>query len=163
VEKPLLVQAESVIEVGSIVRGELTSVVSGSDGQSTPSLTLVFREVVDHDGAAHRIQARPLVVAGAGPAEEAEGAGTGEAAAGTDLAEAAPDVPVEGAEDEAAPAAEAPAEELAAPAEPAVVQPGPILAAGPEPLLLPASGGEIVLPSGQEVRVELAALTQLPL
>lgn len=166
VEEPLIVHAEPVIEVGSTVRGELTSVVSGADGLSTPSLTLVFKEVVGEDGTVHAVQARPLVVAGTEPAPldagmttETMRTETGEDAGSATGHDPALDAPSGGdpTEESEAPSAE-PGPDLAM-----TTAPGPLLVSGPGPVMVPAASGDILLPSGQEVRVELAASARLPL
>lgn len=157
VEQPLIVHAEPVIEVGSTVRGELTSVVSGADGLSTPSLTLVFKEVVDADGGVHAVQARPLVVAGTEPEREDAMTDAAEEAA-TSGDEVASDMSTdEGSPEESDAPTDEPGPETAAPGS------GPTLAAGSGPVMVPAASGDIMLPSGQEVRVELAASARLPL
>ena len=165
VDQPLALADEPVIDVGSVVRGELTSVVSGADGHSTPSLTLVFREFVDDSGEAHPIQARALVVAGMAPDATAPSE--------TDTPSGIPDA----AMDDVAPStdthagtqsdsqSDTPVDESAAAPTPSASDdtPGPILAAGPGPVMLPGTDGEVMLPSGQELRVELAASARLPL
>jgi len=149
VEVPLFVGAASVIDAGSVVRGRLTSVVSGADGAATPSLTIVFQEVVDPEGGIHRIQARPIAVAG-----ERMGADVGLVEEATPEEEASGEL----ASGEAAPE-EMPEPETAE-AEPTT---GGILEAGPGPIMLPAPDAEIELASGQAVRVELAERTEFPL
>ncbi len=159
VEQPLIVHAEPVIEVGSTVRGELTSVVSGADGLSTPSLTLVFKEVVDADGGVHAVQARPLVVAGTEPEPTDAGATAQETGSATGD-DPAPHAPTEESSMEESDALMAePGPETTETSEGT----GPMLVAGSGPVMVPAASGDIMLPSGQEVRVELAASARLPL
>lgn len=157
VEQPLIVHAEPVIEVGTTVRGELTSVVSGANGLSTPSLTLVFKEVVEADGTVHPVQARPLVVAGTEP-EPADAGETADEAGSVTGDDPAPDAPSEDSSMEESDAT------MAEPGLPTTtLDTGPMLAAGSGPVMVPAASGDIMLPSGQEVRVELAAAARLPL
>ncbi len=156
VEQPLIVHAEPVIEVGSTVRGELTSVVSGADGLSTPSLTLVFKEVVNADGGVHAVQARPLVVAGTEPEPTDAGATAQETGSATGD-DPAPDAP---SEESSMEESDAP---MAEPGPGTTDGTGPMLATGSGPVMVPAASGDIMLPSGQEVRVELAASARLPL